>query len=210
MSMTDQQKHDLLMEMRPEGAHHDQAVCMFCTVRASKEEKNVADDQAIFSGEQHEQLVATAVEKAKADARVELDAEILSLNEKLATASAALDEKDVQIAELQKSIADRDEAARLEALAAERVDAVQAVVKFSDEQVEKRKESWANLSEEAFAAYLEDLSSVAAESAKASHEGGELPKTKFDGTRTTAGADGTEESVISDFFSKGLTAAVQS
>jgi chromosome segregation ATPase len=209
MSMADQQKHDLLMEMRPDGAHHDEAACMFCTAKASEEE-NVADDQAIFTTEQHEQLVATAVQNALAEAQAELDAEILSLNERLEAASAALDEKDARIAELEKSIADREESERLAALQAERVEAVQAVVNFSDEQIEKRKESWATLSDEDFAAYLEDISSVA-EAAKAAEEKGEeLPKTEFDGTRATAGAEGTEESVITDFFSKGLNAAVQS
>ena len=161
MSMTDQQKHDLLMEMRPDGAVHDGAVCMYCTNKASEEE-NVADDPvAIFTQEQHEQLLATAVEKATVEARTSADAEVLSLNEQLEAAKTAADESASTITELETAAADRVEAERLAVLEGERVDAVAAVVEFSDEQIETRKEAWTNMSVEDFDAYLDDIRAVA-------------------------------------------------
>jgi len=210
MSMDNQRKHDLLMEMRPDGAQHDSAKCMYCTVKAS-EEGTVAEDQKIFTQEQHEQLLASAVEKASVEARATADAEVLSLNEQLEAATKAKDDAERALADLEAKIAERDEADRLAALIGERVDAVKAVADFSDEQIEKRKESWSKMDEDAFAVYLEDLQAVAEISAKAHEEGeGEgTPKTKFDGTRTTAGKD-EEEDVLRGFFSTDLTFAAQS
>jgi hypothetical protein len=204
MSMTDQQKHDLLMEMRPDGASHDDVVCMFCTNKASEEEI-VADDLAIFTQEQHEQLLATAVENASVEARATADAEVLSLNEQLEAATTALDEATTTIASLETADADRVEAERLATLAGERVEAVKAVVNFSDEQIETRQDSWTKMSDDDFAAYLEDLRAVA--SAKPA---GEAPKTSFSGTRATAGAEGTEDFVVSKFFGSVLEDAAQS
>jgi len=205
MSMTEQKKHDLLMEMRPDGASHDESVCMYCTRKAS-EEGTVAEDQKIFTQEQHEQLLATAVERASAEARAEADAEVLSLNEQLEAATKAADEATRAIAELEAAIAERDEAERLATLVGERVESVKAVATFSDEQIEKRKESWSKMDDEAFAIYLEDLQSVAESAAKAVEEG-DAPKTGFDGTRVTAGEEGTELDVVKTFFQSGLSAA---
>ena len=207
MSMTDQQKHDLLMEMRPDGAHHEETVCMYCTNKASEEGGIVAEEaQAIFTQEQHEQLLATAVEKASAEATATADAEVLSLNEQLEAAKTVAEDAARTIAELEKAAEDRDEAERLAEVEGKRVEAVAAVVDFSDEQVETRKEAWTNMSEENFEAYLDDLR-VVADVAPASKK---IPSSSFDGTRATAGADGTENFVISDFFSSDLSSASQS
>jgi len=205
--MTNQQKHDLLMELRPDDASHDEAVCMLCTVKASEEE-NVADDLAIFTQEQHEQLLATAVEKASAEARADVDSEVLSLNEKLEAATKAAEESAETIATLETAIADRDEAERLAVVEGERVAAVKAVATFSDEQIEKRKESWTKMEEEDFEAYLEDIKTVATAKAEG-EEGDGSPKTNFDGTRTTAGAD-DDGSAVSAFFQSDLSVAAQS
>jgi hypothetical protein len=206
MSMTDQQKHDFLLEVRPDGASHDNAVCMYCTSKASEEE-NVADDPvAIFTQEQHDVLLATAVEKAVVEASTSADAEVLSLNEQLEAASTAADESARTIAELETAAADRVEAERLAVLAGERVEAVAAVVEFSDEQIETRKEAWTSMSEEDFDAYLDDLRAVA----KAAPAAEEIPKSSFDGTRATAGEEGTEVFVINDFFTSDLEVAAQS
>jgi hypothetical protein len=205
MSMTDKQKHDLLMEMRPDGSHHDEAICMHCTSKAS-EEGIVADDaKAIFTQEQHEQLLATAVENAKSEATASADAEVLSLNEKLEAASTVAEDAARTIAELETAATDRDEAERLAVLEGERVEAVKAVVEFSDEQVETRKEAWTEMSEENFEAYLEDLQFSAKATAKE-----KLPTSSFDGTRVTADAEGSEEFVINGFFSSDLAGASQS
>lgn len=205
MSMTDQQKHDLLMEMRPDDAKHDSANCMLCTVKASKEENVAGESEAIFTQEQHEQLLASAVENASNEARASADADVLSLNEKLDELTKANTALTEEIDELKRANAERDENDRLAELAEERVAEVKAVASFNDEQIEKRKESWANLSEEDFASYLEDIQLA---TASAKPEGEKAPKSKFDGTRATAGEEGTEGSVVADFF--GVASAVQS
>lgn len=203
----DQRIHDLLLANKPDGAEHDPLACTFCTKQASEEEEDDVTD-AVFTKEQHEQLLVSAIEEASKDAVATADAEILTLNEQLEAANAALTEKDTQIVDLETNISDRDEKVRLDALAGERVAAVKAVANFTDEQIEERKESWAKMDDEAFAAYLEDIQTVA--KAAAEKKSDQLPKTKFDGTRQTAGEDGTETSAVSAFFDHGLPVAAQS
>jgi hypothetical protein len=57
--------------------------------------------------------------------------------------------------------------------------------------------------EEDFGAYLEDIRAVA----KSPKDEDKDPETKFDGTRETAGDDGTEQSAIATFFSSALQTA---
>jgi hypothetical protein len=212
MSAENQRKHDLLMEMRPDDATHDKAMCMYCTAKAFEEE-NVAEDQKIFTQEQHEQLLTSAVERASAEARAEADAEVLSLNEKLEAATEAADETARTIADLQKQIEDRDEAVRLATLEGERVADVQAVVAFSDEQIEKRKESWSKMDEEAFEAYLEDIKEAATASASDDDDDDDDdgPDTSFDQTRTTADDKSKDKgSALTGFFNSDLDLAAQS
>lgn len=209
MSMTSQQKHDLLMEMRPDDASHDEAICMFCTVKASEEE-TVAEDQknAIFTQEQHEQLLASAVEKASTEARATADAEVLSLNEQLTAAQGAVTAAEELAESLKAEIAARDEATKLAELEGERVAAVKAVATFSDEQIENRKEAWAKMDEDAFAAYIEDIKAVA--TAAVSKDDGKAADSKFDQTRQTASDKSDDESVLKSFFSSDLSVAQQS
>lgn len=203
--MTNQQKHDLLMELRPDDAQHDEAVCMFCITKASEEEKVAEKKEAIFTQEQHEQLLATAVEKASIEAKAGVDAEVLSLNEKLKAVTKAAEESAETITKLEKATADRDEAERLAVLEGERVVAVKAVAKFSDEQIEKRKESWSKMDDDDFEAYLEDIKAIAA--VKPDDDPSKKPT--FDITRTTAGAD-VDGTAVSAFFQSDLSVAAQS
>ncbi len=206
--MNDEQAvHDLLLANKPDGAEHDPLSCAFCTSKASKEEEDEVTD-AVFTAEQHEQLLASAIEEARQEAVATADAEILTLNEQLEAAKAQLTEKDTTITELETNISDRDETVRLEELAGERVAAVKAVANFTDEQIDERKASWAKMSEEDFAAYLEDIQVVAKAAVEKKTDG--PPKTKFDGTRATAGEDGTETKALQEFFGTDLTAAAQS
>jgi len=212
--MDNQRKHDLLMEMRPDDASHDKATCMYCTVKASEEE-NVAEtkDLKIFTQEQHEQLLASAVEKASNEARATADAEVLSLNEQLEVATEAAKETAATITDLETKINDVAEAARLTALEGERVAAVKAVVKFSDEQIEKRKESWSKMDDDAFTAYIEDIKETAAIATASADDDddSDSPDTVFDQTRATADADDKDGgSVLRGFFSSDLSVASQS
>jgi cell division protein FtsB len=160
------------------------------------------ESEAIFTQEQHEQLLASAVENATAEARASADADVLSLNEQLADLAKANEALTEEVETLKQGIADRDELDRLADLADDRVTEVKAVASFNDEQIDKRKESWAKMSEEDFASYLEDIQLA---TASAKPEGGDAPKSNFDGTRATAGDEGTEGSVVADFF--GVTSA---
>lgn len=199
---TDQVIHDWLLEHKPEAANHDADECSICKREtASKQEEGVTAEQKIFTQEQHEQLLASAVEKAATEATAKVDAEVLRLNEQLEEAQKALTQRDEEITTLKSEIESRDEAARLAEVASERTKLVRAVANFSDEQVAERRDRWAKMSEEDFNAYLEDIRSVAKETPGEE----EVPPTNFDGTRETAGDKGTEKSVVADFFSSGAS-----
>lgn len=160
---------------------------------------------AIYTHEQHEQLVSAAVEKATDEAKVEADAEILRLNEQLKQAEEKATVAEAKAAELEASISDRDEADRLAELADERAELVKAAVDFSDEQIEARKMSWANKTEDEFNALVEDYK-AAVESAKVSGEKDDTPPpSDFDGTRQTAG-ENTGPEALEEFFGAGLAA----
>jgi RNA-splicing ligase RtcB len=201
---TDKLIHDWLLEHRPEGATHEDAECAHCTI-TSEQEEVVTDEQKIYTQEMHEQLVASAVEKALNEAQAASDAEILSLNERLEAAEGGLVERDEKIEELSSVISDREDTDRLEALAIERVELVKAAANFSDEQIETRKLAWAEMSEEAFTAYLDDIRAAA----KAPKSEEKVPETEFDGTRETAGEEGTEVAAVKAFFGEALATAAQ-
>jgi hypothetical protein len=196
MGVTAEDIHEFLLANQPEDADHNQAECAMCLQKASTQEESVSTDN-MLTQEQHEQLLASAVEKATTAAAATVDAEVLSLNEQLDEAKSALAAKDEEIETLKSSIDERAEEDRLEALAAERVAQVKEVASFSDEQVESRRAAWAKMDEDDFVAYVEDIKAVAA--VKSDDDDG-APKTGLDGTRETAGDKGNEQSVISDFL----------
>lgn len=183
--------HDFLLDNRPEGSEHSVDDCVHCVEKAShdKEEEGMAD--ATITQEAHEALLESAVAKAKAETndavRAEVDAEVLALNGELATANEKIESLEAELATLRKDIEDREEAARIEALAVERVELVKAVASFSDEQIEKRRNDWASMSEDSFGSYIEDLRAVA--SKPKDNKGGEK-KHEIDGTRETASEEG--------------------
>lgn len=203
--MSDKAIHDLLLEIKPESANHDADKCPICSKKArASQEENVSD--AIFSQEQHEQLLAAAVERAKEEAQAETDADILRLNEQLKQAEESATAQAERISELEAQIADREEQDRLKELADERAEQVKAVATFSDEQIEQRKMSWAKKDEDEFNSLLEDYKEIAKAAASNPEGEGAPPKSDtFDGTRETAGEDGGPES-IREFFSTGLAA----
>jgi hypothetical protein len=164
-------------------------------------EEDVSSTEKLFTEEQHEALVASAVEKAIAEAAKANDVEILALNEKLVAAEEMIAERDATIGAFEATVAAREEADRLDALAHDRASLVKAVANFSDEQIEQRRMSWAKMDEEVFTAYLDDIKVVASVSKNVVDN---LSKSKFDGTRETAGESGTEKGIIAAFFSTPL------
>jgi hypothetical protein len=195
MGVTATDIHDFLLDHQPEDADHNKAECAMCVEKASTQEESALADN-MLTQEQHEQLLASAVEKATTEAAATVDAEVLSLNEQLDEAKSALAAKDEEIATLKSSIDERAEEDRLEALATERVAQVKEVASFSDEQIVSRRAAWAKMDEGDFGAYLEDIKAVAA----VKSDDGDAPKTDLDGTRATAADDGSEKSVISTFL----------
>lgn len=189
--------HDWLLEHKPEAANHDATNCSFCVEKASTEENKVAEDK-IFTQEQHEQLLAAAVESAISEATSKMDAEVLRLNEKVEELEMATEGKDQTIDELKASIEERDEKARLAELAAERRELVRAKANFTDEQLDARAESWAKMEEDEFNAYLEDIEAVA----KAS-KSDTTPPSIFESTRETA-SEGDELAVLKGILSGNL------
>lgn len=189
--------HDWLLEHKPEAANHDAMNCSFCVEKASTEENKVAEDK-IFTQEQHEQLLAAAVESAISEATSKMDAEVLRLNEQVEELTKATEGKDEEIDTLKKSIEERDETDRLAKVGAERKDLVKAKAAFTDEQLDARMEQWAKMDEDEFKAYLEDIETVA----KAS-KSDKTPESIFEGIRETA-AEGDEMAVLKGIFSGDL------
>ena len=199
--------HDLLLDIKPETAQHNEDTCPICSEKKrASQEGTVAD--AIFSQEQHERLLAAAVEKAKEEATADSDAEILRLNEQLTQANEKASALESKVEELESTIKDREEQDRLTELADERAEKVKAVASFSDEQIEQRKMSWAKKDDEEFEALLADYAAVAKAAAENKGSGSENqpPKSKvLDGTRETAG-DNDGPTALEGFFGSGLAA----
>lgn len=195
---TEQVIHDWLLANKPDAASHEKDSCKFC-LEPDQEKEEVAEGDKIFTQEQHEQLLASAIEKARKDATTAADAEAVKLNERVMAFEKEADEKDARIAELEAEIQSRDEKIRLDALASERAKLVQAEVNFSDEQIEARKAQWAALSDGDFKAYLDDIREVAKANGGKKEPKKDETKPIFDGTRQTAG-DKEEVDVIKDFF----------
>lgn len=197
--------HDWLLKHKPEEVDHAPESCKLCTSNASTQEEQVAEDKKeIFTQEQHEQLLAAAVEKGIAEATSKMDGEVLHLNEQVEALQKDIESRDATIADLEKAQTEREENDRLAALATERAGKVKEKANFTDEQLEARKDGWAKMSDEDFEAYLEDIETVAKASTSS-----DAPKTVFEGVRETA-TGGTEMSAIKAFLSNENLANVGS
>ena len=74
MSETLKEIHDTLLAEMPEGAVHDPLTCAHCTTTASEQEEEMTVEQKTsLTQEQHEQLLASAVEKATNEATASVD-----------------------------------------------------------------------------------------------------------------------------------------
>lgn len=189
MNVTGKDLHDFLLREGGDFKSHNPEQCVHCAAKASWEGKYVAEK--ILDQDQHDQLVAAAVEKAVAEARAEADKEILRLTTELDNFKDQLEKSEQRIEELDTEIARRDDEARLRELADERAKKIKEVANFSDEQIESRKDGWAKLDEAQFEAVLEDFKTVVAQAKEVAQESTK-PETSFSGTRETAGEDGSE------------------
>lgn len=199
------QLHDMLLATKPEAAKHEE--CEFC--ESDPGEGKVSEEQKIFTQEQHEQLLKSAVEKAKVETSTAVDKEILRLNERADTAEKALAESQTEVEALKAKISEREAADKVAALADERAKLVKADANFDDEQLESRKAQWAQMSEEAFNLYLEDIREISKKVPEGTPK--PVPGTKLDGTRESAAQQDSNVKAVEDFFkSDALVLAEQS
>lgn len=199
MGMTGKELHDLLLENKPEDASHDSGTCQHCDPQGQpSQEANVTE--AIFTKEQHEQLLSAAVEEARQKATADVDAEVLSLNERLTKAEADLAAKETEIGDLRSQIEAAAEEVKLQALADTRSKEVASVTTFNQDQLEARKARWAGMSEEDFNATLDDYKAIAEKPSIAR-------ESAFDQTRPAT--ESTEVESLAGFFAHGLEVATK-
>ncbi len=190
--------HDQLLANKPATAVHEAAGCIYCTEQASHQEEKVEDK--IFSQEQLDTLIASAVESANAKFVTENEETLLTLRTELEDSQAATVKALEEVKAGKDLIAERDETARLKTLGEDRVKKVKEVASFTDEELEARRERYAKMSDEEFDLQLADYKAII-EAASASGTGdAKKLKTSFSGNRETAGEEGEEKSVLAKFF----------
>jgi hypothetical protein len=183
--------HDALLAVMPAGAVHDP--CDLCTdpVKNTKEVAQVAGtEDRTYTEAEHLALMADAVKRETADL-TDVKAGLESTNSELAAKVDVLEaekaslqsEKDKVQADFDAYKAEVERAREVETAKNERLKTVKAANEqlpdtyFTDERIQR----WAEMSEEAFASFIEDLSAAAGASpAKetAAFSGGETPSSE--------------------------------
>lgn len=180
--------HDRMLAEQPEGASHDASLCPFCAPAVleaasttlsggSVSEKTYTEDEYNELASQVEalkaqvaDLTATASE-AEVDAKVsvataELEQQVADLQAQLDTsvAEAATSKQQFEslVSYLEAEEVARAEAEALEARKSERIEAVKEAAPFSDDYISENADRWAALSDDEFAAAIEDWKTVAA------------------------------------------------
>lgn len=186
--------HDALLELAPAGSVHEP--CELCPDPIKKEVAEVPDNDRTYTEVEHLALMADAVTRetaALADAKVNLETE---LSEKAARVDVLEAEKasletakvaaETELAEFRAGI---EALAAIEAAKADRVTKVKAAnAALTDEYfTDERIQRWAEMTEEAFLAFVADITALPASPAKetAAFSGGESPT---GATTVTAGS----------------------
>lgn len=201
IGMNGQELHDLLRADLPDGASCMDD-CPFCAkspeVASRRKEEKVSDK--VYDQEAVDALLASARSKASEEALVDADKQVAALEATIAEKDEALTTANAKVEELEGKIEADAEKARLDALADERALQVAEATEFSEDYLAERKAAWADLDEEAFAKTLADFEAIT-ETAKAS--GGKKPPktTRIDPTRETAGDQGTDVNRLREFLS---------
>lgn len=167
VSTSVQSAHDELMAAMPEGARHED--CSLCGTASSQRAKevSVSDSDRVFSEEEHQALLRQQVEQAVADAVSDRDNKIAELeqrNDVLEAEKAQLQQDKDELSQQFESYKEQVEQERaVEQRKAERVERVQAAAihlpddYFSDD----RKQRWAEMADEDFEAFVQDLEGAA-------------------------------------------------
>lgn len=186
--MDKQELHDKLLGEMPQGAKHDNIACPFCNVELASDGGKMAEK--LYDQEQVDSLVAAAVEKSVAGEKADFDKELASVRVELSQATENFDKANADLEALRKDVDEKVEADRLDVLADERAARVKEVASFTDDELEQRKERWANMSEDEFNETLADFDAIAtAAAAKQSsnkEEKEKAPKSKMAQAREEA------------------------
>lgn len=188
--------HDGILAKAPKGFEHDASSCTYCKEVASQQEDKVSENK-IYDQETVDALLTAKVEEAVAAASAKLTSELEEFRTGNAELTSKLEERDEEVSKLKEDIEKREEASRLEELADARAAKMKEADVFSDEQIEERKLDWAALEEDAFDGLLKDYTIVLETAAKHQKK---TPSTKLDGTRETAGDEGSEANAVHAFF----------
>lgn len=193
-----QEEHDRLKAELPAGSCIQD--CPFCadTQIASKEDK--VSDEKIYDQVTLDALLASARSEAAQEAKTATATELAEVQASLEAKDEALVAANAKIEELEGQIAKTAEDAQLADLAEERASKVAEVTAFTEQQVNERKASWAEMGEEAFAQMLVDFKSVTENAKAVKVDDKKPPVTKFNATRETAGDKGTDLERLKGFL----------
>lgn len=178
--------HDQLLEAKPDGAAHDEATCPLCAVSAADQsdanQGGVMPDQftkadidaavAAAKGPLQQRLAEleaqaqeTEVGKAVAAAVTEKDTQITELQTQLDTATAARTTAESKLTEAEQfwteAIAAHQEAVAIAARRDERVSQASELGVFNDEYITKNADRFAAMSDDDFAARLDEWRLIA-------------------------------------------------
>ena len=203
--------HDQLLATKPEDAKHDEATCPLCAMESTAdhdtnpgvhmpESFTQADlDAAVAAAtadlqqrlnELGAQMRDTEVGRAVAEAVAAKETEVSELQDKLDAAEAARTAAEAQLAETEKywtdAIAAAQEQAEVAARREARVAEAKAAAVLSEAYVDENADRFAAMSDEDFAARLEEWRTIA--SATNSGKTGEIPaRTALSAARTDDG-----------------------
>lgn len=178
-------QHDELLAYIPEGENHDEAQCPICVYKNNNEPEERGDMEKEFSQDELNAAVKAAVaplqaeidrfKEESADAEVEerIAAAVAEVESKVEEANAARDAAEAEAAAAKKELeelielltsAERaaEEAARIEAIKAERADRVKEATSFTEEKIAARIDEWAALSDEDFDARIAEWADLTA------------------------------------------------
>lgn len=162
--------HDALLAVKPAGVVHEPCDLCTDTTQSVKEVAQVADADRTYTEAEHLALLADAVTRENAslsDAKESAETKVTELAGKvdvLESEKATLEsEKDSAVKALEDFKAEVERAKEIEAAKADRKAKVKAANDaladdyFTDERVQR----WAEMTEEAFTAFVEDITPVA-------------------------------------------------
>lgn len=179
-----QRAHDELLALKPAGVEHEP--CELCPSALNKEVAKVADDRTYTEAE-HIAIMAAEVAKETAsitEAKSEVEGQLSTQAAKVEVLEAEKAQLEADVAKVQADFdaykADIERLAEIATLKQERVDAVKAANATLPETffTAERAQTWAEMTEAAFAAVVDGITALAGEKASketAAFKGGETP-----------------------------------